>query len=113
MVEDKYYTITQAARLTGIKTHVLRYWEREFRWLKPEKNSAGRRVYSVRDVEVIKLIDWLVHKEGYSIAGARKKITTLMRLSNQLDLPLSEVRGDILDMIKRELTEIRDMLEMK
>jgi len=97
--------------LTQIKTHVLRYWEREFRWLEPGKNSAGRRVYSARDIEIIRLIDWLVHKEGYSIAGAKKRIATLMRLSNQLDLPLSQVRGSMLDIIKRELTEIRDMLE--
>lgn len=111
MVEERYYTITQAAQLTGVKSHVLRYWEKEFRWLTPEKNSAGRRVYSEHDIELIRLIDWLVHKEGYSIAGARKRVASILHLSNQLQLPLSEVKGDVLEMIKRELTEIRDMLE--
>ncbi|MBN2380039.1 MerR family transcriptional regulator [candidate division WOR-3 bacterium] len=113
MVEERYYSITQTARLTGIKPYVLRYWEKEFRWLSPKKNAAGRRVYSDHDVELIRLIDWLVHKEGYSIAGARKRVGSILHLSSQLDLPLSEVRGNVLETIKKELTEIRDMLEQK
>jgi DNA-binding transcriptional MerR regulator len=113
MVEERFYTITQAARLTGIKPYVLRYWEKDFRWLRPRKNSAGRRVYSEHDIELIRLIDMLVHKEGYSITGAQKRVASLLALSNQLQLPLSEVQKKLLEQIKAELTEIRDMLERK
>ena len=113
MVEERFYTITQAARLTGIKPHVLRYWEKEFRWLRPRKNSAGRRIYSEHDIELIRLIERLVHKEGYSIAGAQKRVSSLLALSNQLQLPLSKVQTKLLEQIKAELTEIREMLERK
>jgi DNA-binding transcriptional MerR regulator len=113
MVEGRFYTITQAARLTGIKPYVLRYWEKEFRWLQPGKNSAGRRIYSEHDIELIRLIERLVHKEGYSIAGAQKRVSSLLALSNQLQLPLSEVQTKLLEQIKAELTEIREMLGHK
>lgn len=113
MVEGRFFTITQAARLTGIKPHVLRYWEKEFRWLRPRKNSAGRRIYSEHDIELVRLIDRLVHKEGYSIAGAQKRVSSLLALSNQLQLPLSKVQTKLLEQIKAELTEIREMLERK
>ncbi len=112
-VEERFYTITQAARITDIKPHVLRYWEKEFRWLRPKKNSAGRRIYSDHDIELIRLIDGLVHHEGYSIAGARKRIAALMALSSQMQLPLSEVQGERLDWVRKELAEVRKMLEDK
>jgi len=113
MIDEKFYTITQTSKITGIKPHVLRYWEKEFRWLKPQKNSAGRRIYSERDVELIRLIDRLVHHEGYSISGARKRVSVLLSLSNQLQLPLDKVKTELLQMIKSELSEIRDVLERK
>jgi DNA-binding transcriptional MerR regulator len=113
MVEGRFYTLTQAARLIGIKPHILRYWEKEFRWLQPGKNSAGRRIYSEHDIELVRLIDRLVHKEGYSIAGAQKRVSSLLALSNQLQLPLSEVRTNLLEQIKKDLRELREMLEHK
>lgn len=108
---EKCYTITQAARLVGSKPHVLRYWEKEFRWLRPRKNSAGRRVYAEHDIELIRLIDRLVHQEGYSIQGARKRIAALMNLSAQMNLPLQEVEEDLLSWLRRELEELKKMLE--
>jgi len=113
MVTQRFYTITQAARLTKIKPHVLRYWEKEFSWLRPRKNSAGRRIYSDHDIELITLIARLLHKEGYSIAGARRRVGKLLALSNQLQLPLSEVQTDLLQRIKQELEEILKMLERR
>lgn len=113
MVEGRFYTVRQAARLTGVKPHVLRYWEKEFRWLQPSKNTAGRRIYSEHDIELVRLIDRLIHKEGYSIAGAQKRVSSLLALSNQLQLPLSEVQTNLLEQIKAELREIRKMLERK
>jgi len=106
MVAGRYYTMGQTSRLTGIKPHVLRYWEKEFRWLAPRKNSAGRRIYSEHDLELIRLIDRLIHKEGYSVAGARKRIAALLALSDQ-------VSSHLLERIKAEIREVRDMLEGK
>jgi DNA-binding transcriptional MerR regulator len=113
MVAQRFYTITQAARLTKIKPHVLRYWEKEFSWLRPGKNSAGRRIYSEHDIELIRLIERLLHKEGYCIAGARRRVGKLLALSNQLQLPLSEVQTNPLERFKHELEEILKMLERK
>lgn len=113
MVEEQFYTITQVSRMTVIKPHVLRYWEKEFRWLRPRKNSAGRRIYSEHDIELIRLIERLLHKEGYSIAGARRRVGKLLALSNQLQLPLSEVQTDPLERFKQELKEVLKMLERK
>lgn len=108
---ERFYTITQSAKITGIKPHVLRYWEKEFRWLAPRKNSAGRRIYSEHDIELIKLIDRLVHKEGYSLAGARKRIAALMELSNQLQLPIAQVAEKRIEWAKTQLNELKDLLE--
>lgn len=113
MVEERYYTITQAARITGLKPHVLRYWEKEFSWLRPRKNSAGRRIYAEHDIELIRLIDRLVHQEGYSLAGARRHITSLMNLSDQLNLPLSQVKTELVERIRLELEELKEILKQE
>lgn len=111
MADKKCYTITQAAKLMGTKPHVLRYWEKEFRWLSPRKNSAGRRFYTEHDIELARLIDRLVHQEGYSIQGARRRIASLMTLSHEMQLPLNQVQDDLLRWLTRELTELKKMLE--
>lgn len=109
--DERFYTITQASRLVGVKAHVLRYWEKEFRWLSPKKNSAGRRVYSDHDIELARLISRLVHQEGYSIQGARKRIKTLYSRSEQMALPLSEANAEALEQIKNEIREVLRILE--
>jgi DNA-binding transcriptional MerR regulator len=67
-----YYSISEIGELCGTKPHVLRYWETEFRQLKPKKNRAGRRVYTQADLEVIQKIVHLLRVEKYTIEGARQ-----------------------------------------
>lgn len=67
-------TIGEVSRATGIKTHVLRYWEQQFPMLEPLKRSGGRRYYRTSDVELIETIDRLVNKEGYTLKGAQHVI---------------------------------------
>lgn len=64
-------TIGEVAKATGIKTHVLRYWEQQFPQLKPLKRSGGRRYYRPEDVALVERIDRLVNKEGYTLKGAK------------------------------------------
>lgn len=64
-------TIGEVARATGIKTHVLRYWEQQFPMLKPLKRSGGRRYYRAEDVTLVETIDRLVNREGYTLKGAK------------------------------------------
>ena len=67
-------TIGEVARALGIRQHVLRYWEEQFAMLKPVKRSGGRRYYRPEDVAMIVRIDRLVHKEGYTLRGARQAL---------------------------------------
>jgi DNA-binding transcriptional MerR regulator len=69
-----YFRIGEVAELVGVEPHVLRYWEREFRAIRPTKSAKGQRVYSRRDVENLVRVRELLYREGFTIAGAKKKL---------------------------------------
>ena len=69
-----YYRIGEVAELVGVEPHVLRYWEREFRNIRPTKSAKGQRVYSRRDVENLLRVRQLLYGEGFTIAGARRQL---------------------------------------
>ena len=69
-----YFRIGEVAGLVGVEPHVLRYWEREFRSIRPSKSAKGQRVYSRRDVENLLRVRDLLYAEGFTIAGAKKKL---------------------------------------
>jgi hypothetical protein len=68
---DALRTIGEVADALGIRQHVLRYWEEQFPMLKPLKRSGGRRYYRADDVAMVATIDRLVHREGYTLKGAK------------------------------------------
>ncbi|MFM5930038.1 MAG: MerR family transcriptional regulator [Novosphingobium sp.] len=68
---DALRTIGEVAKALGIRQHVLRYWEEQFPMLKPLKRSGGRRYYRPEDVSMVETIDRLVHREGYTLKGAK------------------------------------------
>jgi DNA-binding transcriptional MerR regulator len=69
-----YFRIGDVARLCGVETHVLRFWETQFPQLKPNKSGTGQRLYRRRDVELALEIKRLVHESGYTLAGARQAL---------------------------------------
>lgn len=69
-----YYKIGEACKALGIQPYVLRYWETEFPALSPSKSRSGQRVYSEKELEIIRRIKELLYEEGYTIAGAKKKL---------------------------------------
>ena len=69
-----YFRIGEVASAVGVETHVLRYWETEFRSIRPQKSSRGQRVYSRRDVETLLRVRELLYDRGFTIAGARKQL---------------------------------------
>ena len=71
-----YHKIGEACKALGIQPYVLRYWETEFPALAPSKSRSGQRVYSEKELEIIKRIKQLLYEEGYTIAGAKKKLET-------------------------------------
>jgi DNA-binding transcriptional MerR regulator len=78
LASDKlYYRIGEVSRLTGVKAHVLRYWETEFRWMAPPKSRSKQRLYRGRDIEFVWLLKRLLWEERYTIAGARQRIQEL------------------------------------
>jgi DNA-binding transcriptional MerR regulator len=74
-----FFKIGEVADIVGVKPHALRYWETEFPALRPKKTRGAHRQYSRRDVELAMLIRQLLHDEGYTIPGARKRIRDLGR----------------------------------
>jgi DNA-binding transcriptional MerR regulator len=71
-----YFKIGEACKELGIQPYVLRYWETEFPALAPSKSRSGQRVYSEKEMEIIRRIKQLLYEEGYTIAGAKKKLET-------------------------------------
>jgi len=112
-----YYRIGEVSRITGLKPHVLRYWESEFKVIKPHKGGSLQRLYRRKDLELIVKIKKLLYEEGFTIAGAKKKIRDLERLENkQMKLKLVEKKSngkdhELLASVKEELRGIRRMLE--
>jgi DNA-binding transcriptional MerR regulator len=77
--EKIYFKIGEVCDLVGVQAHVLRYWETEFPMLAPQKNRAGQRTYRRRDVEIALRIKELLYEELYTIAGAKKKLSSEIR----------------------------------
>ena len=71
----RYFTIGEVSDLCGVKPHVLRYWEQEFPQLKPVKRRGNRRYYQRHDVIMIRQIRSLLYEEGFTIGGARQRLS--------------------------------------
>ncbi len=113
VIPDKtYFKIGEVARLADIKTSVLRYWETEFSFLNPEKSSAGQRLYTRQDIEMVQQIKQLLYQEKYTIEGVRKKFsprkTALAKQAAPAD-PSHDLQA-ILRMVRQELLAIRATL---
>lgn len=95
-----YYSISEVSKKTNVKPYVLRYWEKEFKQLRPRKTKYGRRAYTEKDIELILLIKKLLYEEQYTIEGAREK---LKRCQSDKDTILKE--------IEKGLKEVLSILE--
>ena len=73
----RYFTIGEASNLCGVKAHVLRYWEQEFKQLRPMKRRSNRRYYQHHEVLIIRKIRDLLYDQGFTIIGARNKLDEL------------------------------------
>jgi DNA-binding transcriptional MerR regulator len=83
-IPDKlYFTIGEVSQLCDLKSHVLRYWEQEFPQLSPTKRRGNRRYYQRKDVLVVREIKSLLYEQGFTIEGARSKLTKERKESNQ------------------------------
>jgi DNA-binding transcriptional MerR regulator len=86
-----YYRIGEVEALTRVPAYVLRYWESEFKLLRPKKNPAGQRVYRKRDLELVQRIRTLLYEERLTLEGAKKRLLAESRRApEQLQLGLKE-----------------------
>ena len=109
MLDKKYYTIAEASRITGMKPYVLRYWESEFRLLRPSRRESGQRRYSQDDIETVNKIKHLLYVEKFSIAGAKSKLLEERggrdkQLNLEFDANIPALK--LLQEIKKEIKEI-------
>jgi len=113
-LSDKlYYKIGEVAKMAGVRTSVLRFWESEFEFLKPEKSTTGQRLYSRREVDLILLVRRLLYEEKFTIEGVKKRITHKGRVLPDGDIPLSpppEKHLLLLRDIRDELLLLRDQM---
>ncbi len=112
-----YYRIGEVSRITGLKAHVLRYWDSEFRAIKPYKGGSLQRLYRKKDLDTILKIKRLLYDEGFTIAGAKRKIRDIDRGNDEQMKPReterrsSESDHELLIAVREELKGIRKMLE--
>ena len=101
--EGALRTIGEVARATGIKAHVLRYWEQQFPMLKPLTRSGGRRYYRPEDVALVERIDALVNRQGYTLKGAKaalKGAPDPQAAAQAADPRTASVDGDLVARLK-------------
>jgi DNA-binding transcriptional MerR regulator len=99
----RYFTIGEVSELCSVKPHVLRYWEQEFPQLKPVKRRGNRRYYQRQDVLLIRQIRSLLYEQGYTIGGARQRMT---------DAPANSDQGQYGPLIKQMIVELEDVLKV-
>ncbi len=97
----RYFTIGEVSELCGVKPHVLRYWEQEFPHLNPVKRRGNRRYYQRQDVMLVRQIRGLLYEEGFTIGGARQKLSgTEMKTDNSRSRQLvREVRKELEELL--------------
>ena len=108
-----YYSISEVSDLIGVKPHVLRYWETQFKMLRPNKGRGGARMYRRRDVETLYEIKQLLYDQRFTIAGARRRILDGKQEDGkeQIELPFSKLdREEMMRSLKSDMENLLTML---
>lgn len=116
-IPDKvYFRIGEVSSLVGVEPHVLRYWESEFKLIRPRRAKSNQRLYRRQDVEALLLVRELLHDRGYTITGARKFLeqgagdaSAPAEAVPDSDMPRDQRLADI----KKELKRIQQLLALK
>ena len=120
-IKKLYYSISEVSKITDIEQYVLRYWETEFEELSPQKNRAGNRIYTNKDIRLILYIKELLRDKKYTIEGAKrilqnydqeKKIIVDVKdkKSESEIVPVKESGNDV-DLLKKDLEDIKTFLK--
>jgi len=104
-----YYRIGEVSAMTRVPTYVLRYWESEFKLLRPKKNPAGQRLYRKRDMDLVLRIKTLLYDERLTLEGAKKRLAGESRRREEPGGNAPAV-GETLRRVRRRLESVRQML---
>ncbi|MEW6061304.1 MAG: MerR family transcriptional regulator [Bacteroidota bacterium] len=110
-IKKLYYSISEVAKITDLEQYVLRYWESEFEQLKPQKNRAGNRVYTNKDIKLILHIKKLLREERYTIEGAKQVLQSWQAddAGEQTVLPFGETSAESpTPVLQQPITKITD-----
>ena len=120
-IKKLYYSISEVSKITDIEQYVLRYWETEFEQLTPQKNRAGNRIYTNKDIRLILYIKELLREKKYTIEGAKKiledyeqdkkPIVEIKEKKIQTEIPVSVEVEKNNSSLKEDLEEIKDFLK--
>ena len=110
---QQFFSIGDVCELTGLKPHVLRYWESQFRFLNPAKNRSGNRVYQRREVELIMLVKHLLYTEKFTIDGARKRIEQHRRSGSLKEEARNALERETIEDLAHQLRGVLDILDGK
>ena len=108
-----YFKIGEVSTITGVEPYVLRYWESEFKAIKPSRTQSKQRIYRRKDVELILEIKKILYEEKFTIAGARKRLQTVKSESKKqlnFDFAAKKDHQKVLKEIKAELKALRKLL---
>lgn len=99
-----YYSISEVSEMIGVKPHVLRYWETQFKMLRPKKGRGGARMYRKRDVEILFEVKQLLYENRFTIAGARRKLLDDRQSREQIELTFARTdREEMLRSLRRDM----------
>ncbi|MGA7836558.1 MAG: MerR family transcriptional regulator [Ignavibacteriaceae bacterium] len=122
-IKKLYYSISEVSKITSVEQYVLRYWETEFEQLKPQKNRAGNRIYTNKDIQLIIHIKSLLRERKYTIEGARKILEDFSaenvlqveepetKETGNTNVSVTESRKEK-PSLKKDLEEIKSILEL-
>ena len=98
--EKKYFSISEVAELCDLKTHTLRFWEKEFKELSPVTRKGNRRYYQRKDIVLVMKIKWLLHTDGLTVSGAKKSLNSNTADLKGSDLDYQEILQDLEDILQ-------------
>ncbi len=116
-IKKLYYSISEVSKITEVEQYVLRYWETEFEELNPQKNRAGNRIYTNKDIQLILKIKTLLRDKKYTIEGAKKIVgasePVAESVSVQKVVSLPDFSENIVEPRKEKISLNKDLAELK
>lgn len=119
-IKKLYYSISEVSKITAVEQYVLRYWETEFEQLKPQKNRAGNRIYTNKDIQLIMEIKSLLREKKYTIEGARNILGNGQEYESYEEevtpdlfssIPLNSEQKKEKPSLKKDLEDIKNILQ--